>query len=372
MNPIRVGITGVAGFIGRHLLHRLKRDERFSVTGIDKEAFMNASRLHDFVGQCDVIVHLAAMNRGELDEIYRVNTELVERLTLAMKARSVRPYVIFASSVQKDHDHPYGLSKRKGQDGLSQWARGHEGTVTTLIIPNVFGDGCKPFYNSVVSTFCYQMTHGEQPRIIDDKEMELIHINELTESFLKTIEEPPTGAQEIRVEGTTTITVTQLRNILEDFRQTYFEQKTVPALSSPFVKQLYAVFLSYIPYDKLRLTPVIHSDARGSLFEIIRLTQGGQIFFSITKPGQTRGNHYHTKKIERFCVLQGQGVIRLRKLGTNDIIEYLISREQPSFVEIPVFHAHNIENTGHDDLLTLFWSNELFDPEDSDTFVEKV
>jgi len=372
MKTIKIGITGSSGFIGSHLIDRLRREDGVTFIECPDSYFENLTQLKKFVGQCHTIVHLAAMNRGEPDELYEVNIRLVNDLVLCMEEMNVKPHVIFSSSTQRELDNPYGRSKKEGERILMDWAGRTGAALTLLTIPNVYGDRCKPFYNSVVATFCFQLTHGRQPEIHLDKELELIYINELTNIIYRAIQKPPKGMDKIQVQATKKATVSELLAILEGFRDFYFNQKVVPALSTPFLSNLYNVFLSYMEYEDYRQAPVIHKDSRGDLFEIIKLEQGGQIFFSTTKPGVVRGNHYHTRKIERFCVLKGKAVIRLRRIGTEKVQEYLISENEPAFIEIPIFHTHNIENVGQKELYTLFWANELFDPEDADTFYEEV
>jgi UDP-2-acetamido-2,6-beta-L-arabino-hexul-4-ose reductase len=372
MNKTTIGITGSSGFIGSHLVDRLRREEGVELAPYQKSYFTDRSRLQEFVKRCAVLVHLAGMNRGEPKTIYEVNIRLVNDLIACLEEIQATPHVIFSSSTQSDQDNPYGRSKKEGCQLLETWALRQGAPLSILTIPNVFGDRCKPFYNSVVATFCYQLTHGEQPKILVDNEIELIYINELTEKISALIQNPPQGVEHVRIPGTVKITVSKLLTILEGFQEAYFTRKIVPKLTSPFLAQLYNVFLSYIDYKHYRQTPVLHIDPRGKLFEILKLEQGGQVFFSTTTPGIVRGNHYHTRKIERFCVLQGNAVIRLRRIGTEHVVEYSIADNEPAWIEIPIFHTHHIENIGHEDLYTLFWCNELFDPEDADTFFEKV
>jgi len=166
--------------------------------------------------------------------------------------------------------------------------------------------------------------------------------------------------------------VSRLLEMLKSFRDSYFDRDVVPDLSDRTTQHLYATFLSYLPTDKLRHCPPLHTDNRGSLVEVIKLAQGGQVFFSTTKPGIVRGNHYHTRKVEWFCVLKGEAVIRLRRLGMHEIQEFRVSGSQPEFISIPVMHTHHIENVGDEELLTMFWCNEIFDAHDADTYLEKV
>ncbi len=369
---IRVGVTGAGGFIGSHLVDRLKRDVSVLVVPFEKRHFEEKEELKMFVSSCDVIVHLAGMNRGDDSVIYKVNVDLVSALINAMEQAGAAPHIVFSSSTQSRFANAYGLSKKTGCNIFASWAKKSKSRLSILTIPNVFGDGCRPFYNSVVATFCYQLTHGEEPQIKINKSLELIHINDLTEKIYQVIKNPPAGTQKIRVRGTAKPMVSDVLAKLIRFKDSYVLKKIIPFLDTPFEVNLFNVFLSYLDYEDLRHVPEMRSDQRGDLFEVIKFAKSGQVFFSKTKPGYIRGNHYHTRKIERFCVLAGEAVVRLRRIGTDKVMEFKIANSQPAFVEIPVFHTHHIENVGGSELHTLFWSNELFERDDPDTYFEEV
>jgi UDP-2-acetamido-2,6-beta-L-arabino-hexul-4-ose reductase len=372
MNKLKVGITGITGFIGSHLRDRLLREENVSIAPFEDCYFEQMDKLKGFLSDTDVIVHLAAMNRGDPDELYNFNVSLVNKLVSQMEDLHVTPHLIFSSSIQSTLDNPYGRSKKEGEHIFEEWSRKNNAPVTVLTIPNVYGDGCRPHYNSVVATFCYELTHGGKPEIHEDREIILIYINELTEIIWRKTINPPTGFENVKIKGTATAKVSEILSSLERFKECYFQKKVVPAFKNKFEQSLYNVFLSYLDTSDYEQRPPIHSDNRGTLFEIVKQEQSGQIFYSTTKPGMVRGNHYHTRKMEKFCVVQGDAVIRLRRIGTDKIIEYKVSGCNPAVVEIPIFHTHNIENVGERDLHTLFWTNELYDPDNSDTFYERV
>ncbi|MBU1022131.1 MAG: NAD-dependent epimerase/dehydratase family protein [Candidatus Margulisbacteria bacterium] len=372
MKKIRVGITGYTGFIGSHLVDRLSRESKISIVPIDDALFQSAEQLKDLIKNCDCIVHFAGMNRGEEKEIYATNIRLSQTLVKCFEETGQKPHLIFASSILSNADSAFGRSKKESCDIFADWAKRNKANVSLLTIPNVFGDRGKPFYNSVIATFCYQLTHGQEPKVIQDREIELIYINELIDTIVKVINQPSQGIQNIRIPGTKNIKVSELLKILENFKDCFFKKRVVPSLTEPFLINLYNVFLSYLDYDDLSFTPQVHGDERGELFEIVKLAQGGQVFFSTTKPGIVRGNHYHIRKLEKFCVLKGNAIIRMRRIGTDKIQEFKIDSRKPTFIDIPIFHTHHIENAGQDDLLTLFWSNELFDAADPDIFYEEV
>jgi len=197
-------------------------------------------------------------------------------------------------------------------------------------------------------------------------------LDQLVDLLCKTIEEPPTGAVKKQVDGTAKLKISELLAKLQRYRDSQEEQGLVPDISDPLDASLYATYLSYLSLEDHCRSPEVHRDERGHLFEIIRMTNGGQVFFSTTKPGVVRGNHFHTRKIEWFCVLKGEAAIRLRRVGDSEVHEFRVSGDSPRFISIPVLYAHQIENIGTEELLTMFWCNEIFTAEDADTYMEKV
>lgn len=368
----KVVITGLIGFMGSHLRDRLSREQDIEVPQFEDAYFSQPEKFKAVLKDACAVVHLAAMNRGDENEIYRTNIELVQKLIAALTELKIVPHMLFSSSTQTALDNPYGRSKKEGERLLAEWSKQTGAPVTALVIPNVFGDRGRPFYNSVVATFCHLLTHGRKPEIQVDKEMSLIYINELTEIFLSRINNPPADFERVEITGTSKNKVTDILALLNHFKECYFDKKVVPLLTNDFQRNLYNTFLSYAEPAGYEQLLMLRTDDRGSLFEIVKQEKGNQIFFSTTKPGIVRGNHYHTRKMEKFCVVKGSAIIRLRRIGTNKIIEYKVSGEKPVVVEMPIFYTHNIENVGTEELCTLFWTNEIFDPNDSDTFFEKV
>ena len=372
MGKTRVGITGISGFVGSHLKDRLQREEGVEVIACEDAYFDEFDKLKSFAENCDVLVHLAAMNRGDQEQLYSVNVGLVEKLIHAMQQTHSIPHVMFSSSIQCKLDNAYGRSKKEGARLLVQWAQKNKAPLSILIIPNIYGDRGKPFHNSVVATFCHQLTHGLQPEVHVDQEIGLIYINELIEEIVKLIWNRPAAIDTSEIDLTKSIKVSEILTMLNRFKETYYEKGVVPHLEPGFEQNLYNTFLSYMDDTDYEQSSVLHADDRGSLFEVVKQEKGGQVFFSTTKPGVTRGNHYHTRKMEKFCVVKGEAVIRLRRIGTDQVIEFHVSGSKPASVEMPIFYTHSIENVGSEELLTLFWTNELFDKNDPDTFYENV
>jgi UDP-2-acetamido-2,6-beta-L-arabino-hexul-4-ose reductase len=371
---IKVGITGQNGFIGQHLLRTLNLyPEKFKVVPFEKSFFGHEEKLNHFVESCDTIVHLAAMNRHEDPQvIYDTNIELVQKLITACRNTDSSPHILISSSTQEERDNLYGKSKKEGREALAKWAEEENATFTGLVIPNVYGPFGKPFYNSVVATFCYQLTHGEQPEIHKDGELDLIYVGSLIEKIINCIEH---GINDVNylVSADTKVKVSEILKLLSEFQKTYFQKGEIPELNDSFSHNLFNTFRCYIDMEQhfpVKLTK--HSDDRGAFVEVIRLGIGGQASFSTTVPGITRGNHYHTRKIERFAVIKGKAQIELRLMGTDKIYYYELDGEQPAYVDMPIWYTHNITNIGDEELYTIFWINEAYDPEDADTYYEEV
>jgi UDP-2-acetamido-2,6-beta-L-arabino-hexul-4-ose reductase len=377
---ITVGITGQAGFVGTHLYNTLGIYPReFTRIPFEDSLFDDTEKLESFVKQCDVIVHLAAMNRhGNPQVIYDTNIRLVKQLIVAMENTGSKPQVLFSSSTQEERDNPYGRSKKEGREMLEAWAHRNNASFTGLIIPNVYGPFGHPYYNSVVATFCHQLTHGEEPKIDVDGELKLIYVGELVGVLLEVAssQKPEISSQKIKtvnVPYTAQIKVSAILEKLITIKNNYFEKGIIPDLNNSFDRYLFNTFLCFIDHQSFfPFLLKLNNDERGSFVETVKLSSGGQISFSTTKPGITRGNHFHTRKAERFAVIKGKARIQLRKIGTDQVLDFYLDGEQPGFVDMPVWYTHNITNIGDDDLYTIFWINEFYDASDPDTFFETV
>jgi len=371
---ITVGITGQPGFMGTHLYNYLNNKDDIRTIPFEDSFFNNNGVLEEFVKKCDTIVHLAAMNRHEEKQvIYDTNIRLVRQVISACEVTGSTPHILFSSSTQEEKDNLYGKSKNEGRKLFEEWASKNNAKFTGLIIPNVFGPFGRPYYNSVVATFCYQLTHGETPEIQVDGLIKLIYINDLVDEFYKAIIN--NGKKQVSsfyVPSTAEKKVTEILSLLEDFTDNYLKNGIFPNLEDSFEKALFNTYRCYIPEDLYPMKLTKHTDDRGSFVEVVRAQTSGQYSYSTTKQGITRGNHYHTRKAERFIVISGKATIQLRKIGTDEVIEYHLDGNEPSFVDMPIWYTHNITNTGDQELLTLFWINEPYYQSDPDTFFENV
>ena len=373
---VRVGITGQGGFMGGHLYNFLgTKLEEIKRISFKRNYFDDEVELQGFVKSCDVIVHIAAMNR-HVDEqvLYNTNVGLVHKLVNACEVTKSIPKIIFSSSTQEEKDNLYGKSKRDGRKYLEDWATNNDGKVTSLVIPNVFGPFGRPFYNSFIATFSHQIVQGEQPKVINDSRVNLIYINELSEAFYNEIIKQNTeNIQSCVVPHTSSRKVSEILGLLKYFKIQYLENNQVPKVDlNTFEIDLFNTFTSFIPKDYFPIKFTNNTDERGAFVEIMRAGSAGQTSYSTTVPGITRGNHYHTRKIERFAVISGKASIQVRKIDSDEVFEYILDGAEPAFVDMPIWHTHNIKNIGNTELITLFWINEPYNLEDADTYFIKV
>jgi len=376
---MKVGITGQAGFVGYHLYNTLALKESINLIPFERAYFENKDTLEEFVKNCDVIVHLAAMNRHQDPQvIYDTNVALVTKLVTACESTNTKPHIIFSSSSQEDKDNLYGKSKKDGKAIFFEWAKNNNGKVSSLTIPNVFGPFGKPNYNSVVATFCHKIAHNEETTIINDGEVGLIYINDLVQHFINVIEDKAAlttiapNCNELAIAANYHVKVSQILKLLKQYKADYMEKGIFPSLEEPFKKALFNTFRCYVPIEHYPVKYTKHTDNRGSFVEIARTETSGQFSFSTTVPDITRGNHFHTRKAERFAVISGKALIQLRKIGTDEVIDYYLDGKEPAYVDMPIWYTHNIKNIGTEELITLFWINEPYNQEDADTYFENV
>ena len=371
---LKIGITGQEGFIGKHLYHFLGLyPEEFDRIDFERSFFESDSELQNFVSKCDVIVHLAAMNRhDDGNVIYETNLALVNKLINALKVTESKPHIFFSSSSQEERDNLYGKSKKEGRMLFAKWATEVGGQFTGMVIPNVFGPFGSPNYNSFIATFCHQLTHNESPRIDADGEVKLIYVGNLV-NIIKSEIISRIGNDLLVIPHSDVRKVSDILSLLQNYKENYLTNGVIPELKNDFELNLFNTFRSYIDvgtHFPIRVTK--HVDPRGAFVEIIRLGVGGQVSFSTTVPGITRGNHFHTRKIERFAVIKGKALIQLRKIGTNKVFDFYLDGNEPAYVDMPIWYTHNIKNIGDEELYTNFWINEFFDPNDPDTYLETV
>ncbi|MGH9341102.1 MAG: NAD-dependent epimerase/dehydratase family protein [Acidobacteriota bacterium] len=360
-------VTGGAGFIGRNLLAHLEADTELRLLSITRQDSPEAVR-HK-LGEADLVYHLAGSNRPErVEEFYEVNEGFTQEVVHQLVEQRRTPPIVLASSTQVERDNEYGRSKKAAEEVLERYAHEYGGAAVIYRLTNVFGKWSRPNYNSVVATFCYNVTRGLLLEIHDPgARLRLVHVDDLVECFRSHLRgQTLRGVHWAKAEPVFEVTLQQLADQLRSFhasRQTL----RLPDLADRFTRLLHSTYLSYLPEDDFAYPLQERKDDRGKLAELLKSDHLGQIFVSTTRPGVIRGNHYHHSKIEKFCVVRGEAVIRFRKLGANRILTYPVSGERLEVVDIPPGYTHSIENIGCEEIVVLFWANEIFDPDRSDT-----
>jgi UDP-2-acetamido-2,6-beta-L-arabino-hexul-4-ose reductase len=369
-----IGITGNHGFVGYHLYQTIfLLKEEFTLINFERSFFDDAQNLDSFVASCDVIIHLAALNRhNEPEIIYKTNISLVKKLIGSLERTSSKAHLIISSSTQEERDNLYGKSKKEGRLLLSDWAIQRGGRLTGLVIPNVFGPFGHPYYNSVIATFCHQIVREETPVIDVDGELKLIYVGDLVQQVIQRIRSND-NTHELLIPHTAEAKVSEILARLNYFQSSYQKTGEIPALNNDFDFKLFNTFRCYMDIGSYFPKKFVeHLDARGGFVEIARQGIPGQTSFSTTLPGVTRGNHFHTRKIERFAVIKGKALIQLRRIGTNEVHNFYLSGDEPAYVDMPIWYTHNIKNIGEENLYTIFWINEAFDVNNPDTYFEIV
>jgi UDP-2-acetamido-2,6-beta-L-arabino-hexul-4-ose reductase len=368
---MKIGITGVNGFIGWHLRCYLKtRNDVEEVRLAGRDVFQSHEKLVEFVDGVDAIVHLAGVNRAEPKELVEGNSEPAAKLVRALEQVDNKPFLIYTTSTQAvTANSPYGKGKAAVSEIFQSWVASSGAHFVNLIVPHVFGEYGRPNYNSVVATFTHQVAVGEVLSIHNDGQLELVHVQDLVEQIINLYEQGASG--NVRVEGRAT-GVIEVAEQLKLLHHTYVVEGQFPDLSDHFTRCLFNTLRGAIAHSERHRVVTKHEDDRGWLVETVKTNSGGQCFVSTTKLGITRGNHFHLRKVERFMVLQGKAKIQLRKLFSDEVISYDLDGDAPSYVDIPTMHTHSITNVGENELITLFWSDEFYDPDTPDTTFEEV
>ncbi|MBO6577028.1 MAG: NAD-dependent epimerase/dehydratase family protein [Rhodothermales bacterium] len=370
----RIGITGANGFLGTHLRNVLGlAGKEFELVDFDRAWFDAPRQLDDFVRGVDAIVHLAALNRHhDPDEIFNTNTGITRSLIDSLLRTGETPHVLISSSVQEFRPGRYGDSKRESRLMLADWAKASGANFTGLVIPNLYGPFGHPRYNSVVATFCSQVSRGQEVTVENDPEIDFLYVGSLAERIVAILR-ARTNEPFLRIEAEHSVRISELKGQIEEIRHTYQEGGAMPRLRSQFDRWLFLTYQCYMPLGECFPKALSsHSDERGSFVEVLRARIDGQVSFSTTNPGITRGNHYHTRKTERFAVIKGVAEVAIRQIGTDQRLVFRLDATTPSFVDMPIWHTHNITNVGEEPLYTVFWISEEYDPTDPDTYFEVV
>lgn len=365
---MKILVTGSNGFIGKNLCLFLKQSN-YEVIPFDKDT---KESLETLVSRCDFVMHLAGVNRPkDNSEFISGNTGLTGELIELLKKDNRKIPLLISSSIQATRDNPYGKSKKEAEDLVFKYGQETGAPVYVYRLDNAFGKWCRPNYNSVVATFCYNIANNLDITINDPNALiKFVYIDDICESFISCINKESTN-EYLSVTPSYEITLGKLAELLYSFKESR-NNLEVPLMKDGFEKKLYSTYLSYLPEGNFSYLLNAHSDARGSFTEFLRTDDKGQVSVNISHPGIVKGNHYHHTKNEKFLVVKGKGIIRFRKVGDTKVIEYPVSDEKLEVVDIPTGYTHNIENVGEEDMITIMWANEVFDPDHPDTFYEEV
>lgn len=369
----RILITGANGFIGKNLVATLQRLEGIEILKFGTENTLD--QLKEFANKADFVFHLAGINRPlEVSQFDTGNRGFTEQLLRILKLTGRKVPVLISSSIQAALDNPYGLSKKGAEEAVFNYEKETGAKVYVYRLPNVFGKWCRPNYNSVIATWCYNLSR-DLPITINNPEAELnlVYVDDVVEEFIHAMQGKENRGEDhfCYVRRTFRIKLGHLAELLYSFKESR-KSLVMSNLEGDLERFLYSTYLSYLPEDKFGYPLDMKRDPRGWLAEVIKSKSFGQIFISRTKPGITRGNHWHHTKVEKFLVIEGEAVIKFRPINGTEVIEYKVSGEQLTIVDIPPGYTHSITNIGESDLITLFWANETFNPEKPDTYYLEV
>lgn len=370
MEKTKILITGAEGFVGKNLRETLILKGK-TVLSFDKEN--SKEELADMVNRAQAIVHLAGVNRPVDVSEYNENSSFTAEIIALIKKTGRKIPLVVSSSTQSDLDNPYGISKKNAEDMLFKFEKESENPVFVFRFPNLFGKWCRPNYNSVVATFCYNIANSLPISISDfNKEVSLMYIDDVVSSIIKAIDgEIGTKDGFCVTEPVYTVTLGKLAATISDFKKSR-ENLIVPDFSDKFTEALYSTYTSYFAEDDFAYPLDMKKDDRGWLAEVIKSNQFGQIFISKSKPGITRGNHWHHTKTEKFLVVAGKALITFRHISSQHVIEYEVCGEELKVVDIPVGYTHAIKNIGDTECITVFWTPQLFNADFPDTYFLEV
>jgi UDP-2-acetamido-2,6-beta-L-arabino-hexul-4-ose reductase len=364
-------VTGSEGFIGRNLIEGLEKVPGLRIVKFDVGDQREV--LHAGLKTADVVFHLAGVNRPEKEEEFATgNAGLTEAIVSELLSAERRPLLVLSSSIQAEQQNPYGKSKQLAESSVERYGKAGGGSVI-FRLPNVFGKWSRPNYNSAVATFCYNIARGLDITISDpNRHVELVYIDDVVQAFTGLLTDLAfTGVRRPDVGPVTRISLGSLVAELRGMHEVRSSLR-LPDMADHFRRCLFATYLSFLPPDGFAYQLVERQDNRGSLAELLKSPHFGQIFISRTRPGIERGNHYHNTKFEKFCVVEGEAIIRFRHLHSTEILSYPVKGSEFRVVDIPPGYTHSIENVGKGEMVVLFWASEPFDPATPDTYAKLV
>lgn len=381
---MKILVTGANGFVGKNLVSTLRniKDGKDRTHCIDIEDIYTydldntIDDLRKYTSDCDFVFHLAGINRpNDVKEFYQGNASFTESLCSLLEEHDNNCPILISSSIQVSRDNDYGKSKKEGEEYLLHHGKKMDSKVYVYRLANLFGKWCRPNYNSVTATWCYNIVNGIDIQINDpDVELPLCYIDDVIKEFLNALEGHPTKCSEgiYEVYPVHYIKLGELADIIKSFKESRGTLSVPNMKEGSLEKKLYSTYLSYLPKDKFSYPLKMNIDQRGSFTEFLKTEEYGQVSVNVSKPGITKGQHWHHSKNEKFLVVSGKGLIQFRDIYSDEIIEYQVSGDKLEVIDIPTGYTHNIINIGESDMVTIMWANERFDPEHPDTYYEEV
>jgi len=369
---MKILITGLKGFVGKNLIAELKNRGYTDIFEFDKDT--DKALLDRYTKECEFVFHLAGVNRPKDEkEFMEGNFGFTSDLLDLLKKHNNKAPVLITSSIQAKLDNPYGKSKKAGEDLLFNYSKETGANVYVYRLPNLFGKWSRPNYNTVVATYCYNIARNIEIQINNpDADLNFCYIDDVLEEFIKALEGNPTKEGDYCIVPVVHhIKLGELAEKIKGFKNSR-KDLTVPNVKDELTKKLYSTYLSFLPKDDFAYDLKMNVDNRGSFTEFIRTPERGQVSVNVSKPGITKGNHWHHTKNEKFLVVSGEGLIRFRKIDEDEIIEYRVSGDKLQVVDIPTGYTHSIVNVGKTDLVTVMWANEPFNLEKPDTYYLEV
>ena len=368
---MKVLVTGTNGFIGENISSQLAVCGDFDILRYNRASTVDD--LRRAVEEADFICHMAGVNRpDDENEFARINTGLTQTLCQAVHESGQPVPIIFASSIHVERDNLYGASKLAAEQELLKHSEKTGIPVYIFRLPHVFGKWCRPNYNSVVATFCYNIAHNLPIRIDDPSyQFKLIYIDDLVAKFVRIMVNKAASEPYCTVQPTYSLTVGELADRIRAFRASR-DTLVSERVGDGLTRALYATYISYLSPKNFVYQVPQYADPRGVFVEMLKTQDSGQFSFFTAHPGVTRGGHYHHSKTEKFLVIKGTARFRFRHILTEELHEVLTSGDKPEIVETVPGWSHDITNVGDDEMVVMLWANEIFDPDNPDTITHKV
>ena len=369
---MKILVTGAKGFVGKNLVAELKNRSYNEIYECDINT--TDEQLSEYTKNCEFVFHLAGVNRPEKEEDFmKGNFGFTSILLDKLKQNNNKSPILITSSIQAELDNPYGKSKKAGEELMFKYSKETGAKVYVYRLTNLFGKWSRPNYNSVVATFCNNIAHN-LPIKINDPEvtLNLAYIDDVLNEFINAMNGKASLKENYGyIPITHTVKLGKIAELINKFKKSR-DNLQIPNMKNDFEKKLYSTYLSYLPENEFSYPVKMNIDNRGSFTELFKTEERGQVSVNISKPGIVKGNHWHHTKNEKFVVVSGKGIIRFRKIDSDEVIEYKVSGEKIEVVDIPCGYTHNIENVGNTDMVTIMWANEIFNPEKPDTYYMEV